>query len=220
MSGADPRDAVDFDPRHHTALRGAVADLSWLLGRGYAEVAAVALVGNHHQLTERQRHAVRRCAAPPEVAAARRALRRATLDGQAVVIDGFNVLVTVERGLAGGAVFRGVDGALRDVAGVHGTWRRSDGTATALAAVNAALGSSPAVWVLDAPVSNSGRLAALIRASGAEVEVVDHADARVRALGAEGRVVCSSDAWILDTGAPWFGLAEAALGPDRALSLG
>ncbi|MEO0603875.1 MAG: DUF434 domain-containing protein, partial [Myxococcota bacterium] len=132
MAGADPRDAVDFAPQHHAALRIAVADLSWLLGQGYAEPAAVKLVGDRFQLTKRQRMAIRRAAAAPRKAERRRARRTESLPGARVKIDGFNQIVTTERALAGGTAFIGQDTAVRDVASVHGTWRRTEGTATAL----------------------------------------------------------------------------------------
>ena len=46
-------------------------DLSWLLGRGYAIVSAVKLVGDRWSLTERQRMAVRRAACSDEARAGR-----------------------------------------------------------------------------------------------------------------------------------------------------
>src|SRR5437763_1300671 len=56
--GPDPRDGLAFDPSAWPALRAAVADLSWLLERGYAPTSALKLVGDRWSLTERQRAAV------------------------------------------------------------------------------------------------------------------------------------------------------------------
>lgn len=207
------------------ALRQAVHELSWLLGRGYAEGAAATLVGDHHQLEQRQRMAVRRCACDDRARAVRQARRvwPDALGDRRVAVDTLNQLVTVERGLAGGAVLRGRDGALRDVAGVHGSWRRSDRTAEALDRMSRALGPRAVTFVIDAPVSNSGRLAGLVRDRAAgrawEVELAHPADARLLALGAEGWVVATADAGLLDRCPAWFGLAEVALslaGGDRA----
>ena len=58
--GPDPRDREAFAPSCVPALCTAVADLSWLLGRDYAPVSALKLVGDRYSLTERQRQAVRR----------------------------------------------------------------------------------------------------------------------------------------------------------------
>lgn len=215
MAGADPRDARDFAPRHHESLVAATGDLSWLLGRGYAEKAALKLVGDRFQLTGRQRMAVLRASAPLESAHARRLRRIDDLQGRRVAVDGFNQLVTTERGIAGGTAFRGVDGAVRDVASVHGTWRRSEGTARALALLLDQLeGAAGVTWVLDAPVSNSGRLAALIREATAErgaqctVLLEARADAALLELGG---VLASSDSALLDRCEAWIALSSAAL---------
>ena len=60
--GPDPRDAEAFAAHTLPALRAAIADLAWLLNRGYAVVSALKLVGDRWNLTERQRMAVRRSA--------------------------------------------------------------------------------------------------------------------------------------------------------------
>ncbi|MEN0066779.1 MAG: DUF434 domain-containing protein [Myxococcota bacterium] len=215
MAGADPRDAVDFAPRHWPALRIAVRDLSWLLARGYAEIAAVKLVGDRFQFTKRQRMAIRRAACPPRVAERRRARRTERIAGLRVKIDGFNQLVTTERALAGGTAFIGQDTAVRDVASVHGTWRRTEGTSQALDRLcNALQGVAFAHWILDAPISNSGRLADFVRRTcnahhiPCQVDLEARADAAL--LEAEG-VLASADAALLDRSRAWTPLTERVL---------
>ena len=91
--------------------------------------------------------------------------------GRAVWIDGFNVLTTVEAALGGAVVLIGRDGSLRDIAGVHGTYRRVEETTPAIALVGAALdrlGVGPCRWLLDRPVSNSGRLRAMLLDAAAD----------------------------------------------------
>ncbi|MEZ4237198.1 MAG: DUF434 domain-containing protein [Myxococcota bacterium] len=216
MASADPTDQTTFAARSVPRMQQGAAELSWLLARGYADAAALTLVGDHHQLTRRQRMAVLRAACPEPQRRARAARRVAALGGQPLAVDGFNQLVTTERALAGGAVFRGRDGALRDVAGVHGTWRRSERTADALARLVAAavqLGAGPVTWVLDAPVSNSGRLAGLLRERdpSAEVRVVDRADAELLVLAEAGCALATADAALLDRCGAWLSLTELAL---------
>lgn len=210
--GADPEDRAAFRPEALPRLREAVRDLSWLLGRGYAEAAALKLVGDRFQLGGRQRMAVRRCAAPDAAVRARLARRRAldAIEGE-LLVDGFNVLVTLERAVGGGAVLIGREGACRDLAGVHGTWRRVAPTRAALLHLAAALPEGARLrWVLDRPVSNSGRLAGMLADLAAErglrwsAEVVDHAD---RALRDAGAWVATSDAGILDRCDAWVSLA-------------
>ncbi len=213
--GPHPSDRAIFAPARLPALREAVADLSWLFGRGYGEVAAIAVVGDRYQLRKRARLAAARMAAPDAVAAARRA-RRLDLDalrGRPLVIDGFNVLVTGESALSGAVVLRGRDGALRDLGSVYGSYRAVDETERVIATLVEVLGAAaPAsvTWLLDRPVSNSGRLAARLRAAapGWTVELVDAPDP---ALAASTAVVATADAWILDRCAAWIDLPAAVI---------
>ncbi|MBW2498763.1 MAG: DUF434 domain-containing protein [Deltaproteobacteria bacterium] len=167
--GAHPEDARLFGEEALPALRRAVDDLSWLLGRGYPVRAALALVGDRASLAERQRVAVRRCAcseAQRRERLARRATPQVRPDAPPVWIDGFNVVTSVEAALGGGVLLLARDGALRDMASVHGSYRLVEETRPALEAIAEtieALGSPPCRWLLDAPVSNSGRLGVALR---------------------------------------------------------
>lgn len=222
--GPHPRDAALFAAAQHDRLRHAVAELSWLLSRGYPEDAALKLVGDRHALVARQRTAVRRAACTDGARSDRRARRVGLEDvaGRALWVDGFNVVIVAESRLSGGVVFRGRDGALRDLASVHGTWRRVDETARAIEALAdalAAAGPSAVRWLLDAPVSNSGRLAALLREAAEargvtwDVEAVADPDGLlVAASGADPRaVVATADAAILDRCGAWLDLPAEAL---------
>jgi hypothetical protein len=187
-----------------------------LLGRHYAPVSALKLVGDRRSLTERQRLAVFRSACP-DAALAGRACRRAELEelaGQSIDIDGFNVLTTLEAALGGAVVLVGRDGCLRDVAGVHGTYRRVEESLPAVGLVGewlGALGAGTCTWHLDRPVSNSGRLRTLILATAAErgwdwrVELDMSPDP---VLIASPSVVASADSLILDGCARWLNLAR------------
>ncbi len=196
-------------------LRAAVSELSWLLSRGYAIGAASTLVGDRHALRARQRLAVQRCACADAAVADRRARRRdpTALTGCELVIDGFNLLTTVEAALAGGVIIVGRDGCYRDMASMHGSWRRVAQTRVAIdliAAQVAAIAPARSHWLLDRPVANSGRLAHLLRtvagerALAWEVTCCDAVDARLRA---HAGVVVSADAGVLDHPVAWTGLA-------------
>ncbi len=166
--GPHPEDARLFAPAQRAALRAATDELSWLLGRGYTLASGLKLVGDRHALSQRQRAAVARCACAPSVAAARRArmLEPQQAAGRELWIDGFNVLTTLEVALSGGVVLRARDGVLRDIAGVHGSYRKVQETLPALGllgALTTELRLARCCFLLDRPVSNSGRLRALIR---------------------------------------------------------
>src|SRR5689334_13065911 len=95
--GAHPEDERDFAQAALPALRDAVVELSYLLGCDYAPDAALKLVGDHHQLTTRQRKGVLRASAPDPALSARTARRvpADALRGATLAIDGFNCLISV-----------------------------------------------------------------------------------------------------------------------------
>jgi len=227
--GRHPADLELFGAIELSALRTATAELSWLLERGYSAVSALKLVGDRHELRERQRMAVQRCACG-EGARAEREARRASvqdLAGHALAVDGFNCLITIEAALAGGVLLVGRDGCHRDLASVHGSYRRVEETGRAIAAVAELLQSarpSSVRWYLDRPVSNSGKLRGLLleHAEGVglcwDVELVNNPD---RCLVDErDHIVASCDSWVLDHCAGWVDLPGAVVGaqiPDSWL---
>ena len=212
--GAHPEDADDFAEKRWPVLRAATADLSWLLTRRYAPVAALKLVGDHHQLTERQRRAVLRGACDDGALGRRTATRidLPELAGKRVGIDGFNCLITIEAMLSGAPIFVGRDGACRDLASVHGTWRKVEETLPALEALGAILrstGVAEAAIYLDRPVGNSGRLRGMIEElfeGGPIPALVTLHDAVDPVIVAEERIIASSDSWILDHAQRWVDL--------------
>lgn len=212
-----PDDDALFAPARLASLRAAVDDLAWLRGRGYADTASLALVGDRYQLPARARLAIGRAAASPAAAAGRRArqVAVAALRERTLVVDGFNVLVTCESALGGGVVLIGRDGAWRDLAAVHGGYREVDETSRALAAlatVLAAAAPARVIWYLDRPVSASGALAARLRAIDPAwtVELVNSADPEL--VRDPAAVVASSDAWVLDRAGAWVDLPAAVTG--------
>ncbi|MEM9194700.1 MAG: DUF434 domain-containing protein [Myxococcota bacterium] len=200
-------------------LRTACAHLSWLLSRGYASSGALKLVGDRFALDRRQRQAVERCAVPEaaQVQRRQRAVGPEAVAERAVAIDGFNCLIVGEAALAGAPVFRGRDGAHRDIQGVHGTWRRVAETEAVLDALAFTLAAAASVtWVLDRPVSNSGRLSARIRDLASDrdlpwaVQLEDRADPALVEHG-QTAIVATGDGWILDRVAEWIDLPAVVL---------
>jgi hypothetical protein len=219
--GPAPNDDVLFGAAAVPYLREAVEDLSWLLSRDYPVEASLKVVGDRYRLTARQRKAVQRCSCSDACRAGRvsRRVRVEALAGADLSIDGFNCIIVTESVLSGAPVFRGRDGALRDLAGVHGTWHQlgvTDASLRALTRVLVEARAGSVRWLLDRPVSNSGRLRELLLSLGRDegiewtVEIVDDPD---RVLLACGGVVATADARILDGCARWVDLpAEVAEG--------
>jgi hypothetical protein len=165
--GKHPADERLFADDQLEALRTAVAEYSWLLTRRYATDSALKLVGDRHSLTARQRTAVMRSACSDQALQYRRQkqITPADLGGRSLGIDGYNLLITIESALSGGLILVGRDGCYRDLASIHGTYRKVEETIPALELIVAYLAAQPLAridWYLDSPVSNSGRLKALL----------------------------------------------------------
>ncbi|MDH5493470.1 MAG: DUF434 domain-containing protein [Myxococcales bacterium] len=214
--GPAPKDRELFGPDQWPALRAAVADLAWLLSRGYAERSALKLVGDRHRLRARQRAAVLRSTCTD---AAREARCRSRISIEALAgtvhVDGFNAIIICESALGGGPVFVGRDGASRDIASVHGTYRRVEETRGAIEGLGELLApADEVVFWLDRPVSNSGRLRALLLELAAQrgwawrVHLAVDPDREL--MDCEG-IVATADALILDGGVPWIDLPGALI---------
>src|SRR5262245_38244 len=166
--GAHPEDRKLFGDDQLPRLRAAVQELSWLLTRDYAMKGAVKLVGDRHTLTDRQRLAVSRAACSDQSLRRRAAtqMRSAQLRGAELMIDGFNLIISLEAALSGGVLLRCRDGCFRDLSSVHGSYRSVEETGAAIQLIGKSLAASEpksVAWLLDRPISNSGRLAKLIR---------------------------------------------------------
>ncbi len=217
--GTDPGDGRWFSGTALPTLRAAHAELRWLLDRGYPLDPALAFVGGHHQLAARQREALRRATASTAQAAARAASRlplSAVREGP-LLLDGLNLIITLETASDGGLLVRGDDGVVRDLAGLRGSYRPIPATDAALAALGDALQElrAPAVGILlDAPVSNSGELRKRILARSAEwripidVRLVPDADPVL----ASGARIVTADSVVLDRAAGWFDLGSWIVG--------
>ncbi len=218
--GPHPEDCRLFAPEAVPRLRAAAADLAWLLSRGYAQDSSLKLVGDRYSLVARQRTAVARCTCSDADAARRSAkeVPAAAVADEAVWIDGYNVLTTVEAALAGGVVLAARDGTYRDMASMHGSFRKVAETLPSLeilGRVVAQLQPRQCVWYLDRPVSNSGRLRALMEEVARQhgwpwqVDLVADPD-RVLAGASPDCVLATADSALLDCCHRWINLARLA----------
>jgi hypothetical protein len=214
--GAHPKDRRCFLPQAIPRIRAAVDDLSWLLTRGYPPKAALKLVGDRHALRDRQRKALQRCAAGDEECRSRRE-REVEVDAlrdEAVAVDGYNVLLTLETALSGGVVLLARDGSLRDLAAMSSHYRRVETTRPAIELLHRffrGAGCRRIAWYLDRPVSNSGRLKKLIESVVAaqhppwEVALTTRTD---QVLIDSPYIVATADSVILDRCGRWLNLAR------------
>jgi hypothetical protein len=152
--------------------------------------------------------------------------RRATrlsveaVQAEPLVIDGFNLIITIEAALSGGVLLRCRDGCLRDLSSVHGSYRSVDETETAIRLIGESLErlqAGPAVWFLDKPVSNSGRLAGhIMDLSGQrgwqwDVKLVMNPDV---AISSGGQLSITSDSVMLDRASRWVNFSRYLVGVE------
>jgi len=217
--GPHPTDAQLFAEQALPALTSAVEDLSWLRTRGYSDASAVKLVGDRYRLRSRQRTAAKRCACS-DSAQLDRASRRCApkrMNARHLLVDGLNVITTIEVALARGVLLLGRDACLRDMASFHGSYRLVQETERAveiLVEVVDSLRPSKVTVYIDRPVSNSGRLAEIVRATASrkgsciQATTADRVDEKLKASTA---VVASADSAILDECGDWLNLARISI---------
>ena len=211
--GFMPTDERDFSEKALPKLRKAAEEVFFLLNRGYPVTPTTRFVGDHYQLSERQRLALARTVSPAEQIRLRREREVTDIQGRTLYIDGFNVIIGLEIAFSDSMLFHCMDGTIRDLAGLHGTYRlipQTDQAIRALVTSLEALKPEKAVIYLDKPVSNSGRLKQRIyelagdTGFSLEVQVEDPVDAILKTRP----LIASADAIILDECGEWLNLAK------------
>ena len=217
--GPHPGDRQLFARDNWPRLRSATRDLSWLFSRGYAEPSSLKLVGDRYALDARQRLAVARCACGDEQLICRKQhqIQSADLRGRSLWIDGYNVLTSLEAALADGVILLARDGCFRDMASMHGSYRKVAETAPAIELFGRLLQQwevADCRWLLDQPVSNSGRLKTLLTQLAAEqgwpweVELVPDPDPILMNCD---QIIASADSQIINRADRWFNLARETI---------
>ena len=203
-------------------MRKASRHISYLINEGYDLKQATTFVGNHFLLSERQRLAVMRSLATKEQLCDRESKRipKAELAGRAVWIDGFNTVITLEVLLCDSIILDCMDGTVRDLAALRGTYRIIPETHDAIKLLLDMLQEAqiPSVTILlDAPVSNSGRLKTLIAEIGEsypvglDIQIIKDVDREL--YGKEN--VITSDSIILDRCVSWINLISECVNRQR-----
>ena len=208
--GYEPKDAMEFGSKAAEKLNAAGQELVFLLNRGYDVKSASTFIGNHHLLSERQRLALARITST-KAALMERRRKELTQAPAELVFDGFNTIITLEVALSGSLLLAGMDGTIRDLAGLRGTYRIVDKTVRAVELLFAhldELGVKKALFYLDQQVSNSGRLRALLLDKAAERGVQVRVELHPSVDGVLSRLenVVTTDAIILDKCGSWYNL--------------
>lgn len=210
--GYVPSDEREFGKDVLETLHKAGEELYYLANRGYQMKPASTFVGNHYLLSERQRLALVRSISPKDSIENRRSKEiTGSLEGATVNIDGFNTIITLEIAFSESLLLKCMDGTIRDLAGLRGTYRLIDKTELAIVEIGKLLERKrvkKAVFYLDAPVSNSGRLKELIcqclqeASFEVQVEIIHNVDSTLETM----ENVVTGDAIILDKCQSWYNM--------------
>ncbi len=149
-------------------LQEAAEDFRYLLNREYPRKAVLELVGNRYGLTFDERHLLHRGVFTNTNSKVRQkkkiAIRK--VRNRDLAIDGHNVVMTIEAGLSGRPLILGDDGFIRDISGLSGNFKKSKKTEETLSLIlNALKMLKPrqTLFLFDAPISMSGKLAQEVR---------------------------------------------------------
>lgn len=214
--GYVPEDDRNFSPDEIAKLKTASRHVNYLIKEGYDIKQATTFVGNHFILSERQRLAIARSLSTTEQLNNRKAKEKTSAEGCELWIDGFNTIITLEVMFSNSILYRGMDGTIRDLAALRGTYKIIPETTDAIKLLLDVLSEMKVESVhilLDEPVSNSGRLKALIADIGEnyniklDIQVLKDVD---RTLYDKENVI-TSDAIILDHCKSWINVMRKCL---------
>ncbi len=149
-------------------LQKAAEDFRYLLNRRYPRKAALELVGNRYGLTFDERHLLHRGVFSNMDSQARRKknIPIEEVRNKDLAIDGHNVLITIEAGISGRPLVLADDGFVRDISGLSGSFKKTEETEEAVQLIIRVLKKwkpRQTLFLLDAPISMSGKLAEEIR---------------------------------------------------------
>lgn len=200
-------------------LRTAAGDFLFLMDRGYPRSACLQLVGNRYNLNAQHREVLHRGVFARKEAKDRRdrLVGIEQLVGLKLLVDGHNVIITTESGLAGRPLIAANDGVIRDVARISHRYRISTLTHQAIDLLFQVLHEYPpqeTLFFLDAPIRQSGELAAALRAALKSWSLPGDAQTlkvpESRLIGSEN-IVASSDSAVLDGVERGLDFAAAAI---------
>ena len=216
--GFVPEDVKNFSPQALEIMRTASRHVCYLANEGYDLKQAITFVGNHYLLSERQRLAIMRSVAT-QVQIENRQKKQVpmtALSGREVWIDGFNTIITLEVLLSDSILFSCMDGTIRDLAALRGTYRLIPETEKAILMLFELLQEAEVSRVnilLDQPVSNSGRLKTCMAEIGEEypfaldIQILREVDRDLY----DKELVITSDSIILDHCISWVNLTRGCL---------
>lgn len=149
-------------------LQEAAEDFRYLLNRGYPRKAALELAGNRYQLISEERQLLHR-GVFSDAASTSRQKKKVPVEkirDRDFAVDGYNVIITIEADLSGRPLVLGDDGFIRDISGLSGNFKKTERTEKTLQLIFDVIKEAKprqTLFLFDAPISRSGKLAQEVR---------------------------------------------------------
>ncbi len=156
------------------ALKEPIYDLRFLLDRGYNKDSAIRVVADKYRLTKKERNFLLRAIFSKKEAEEHRKKLTKSVKARDLVVDGYNVLITVESFLKNKELFLSDDGFVRDVSATFGKYRISRTTPKAAEKILSALKAHrprSVTFIFDLQVSFSGELCKMFRERMSEIGI-------------------------------------------------
>ncbi|MCC6013076.1 MAG: DUF434 domain-containing protein [Candidatus Verstraetearchaeota archaeon] len=145
----------------------AIYDLRYLLNRGYNKNSAIKFVGDRYLLNKEQRHVLYRTIFSENIAKLHKSkiVHPNEIRNNILLIDGFNVILTISSAIEGKPIYLCDDGIVRDVSGLHGNIlkRNIEKTLKIIMLELNVLKPKEAIFFFEKSVSKSGEIANKVR---------------------------------------------------------
>jgi len=152
-------------------INKAAEDMKYLIDRGYNRETSLNLVVNHYHLNKDERNYLQRYVFSDDEIRCHKSklIPLKEIDGKKIVIDGYNVLITV------GAIINkkrcsvlveGMDGILRDSSGIFSNYKFNSESKRAVNEIlNLLSGYKPefVLFIFDSQISKSGELSSYVK---------------------------------------------------------
>ncbi len=157
-------------------MNDAATDIRYLLERGYKRNSSIRFAGDHYRLDKYDRYILARTVFSSHTSKARKKkkLHCEELKGKTLLVDGYNVLITLESMLGGERMWIADDSFLRDIQGVFNNHSNEKLTFQAVEEMLSFLLNADVKKtdvLLDSQMKHSGELAAFIRKRMKELSI-------------------------------------------------
>ncbi len=145
----------------------AIHDLRYLLNRGYNKNSAIKFIGDRYLLNKEQRLLLYRAIFSETTANLHKSklVDSSEIKDNILLIDGFNVILTIFSAIEGKPIYLCDDGIIRDISGIHGTIskRNIDRPLKIIIVELSELKPKEVIFFFEKSISKSGKIANKVR---------------------------------------------------------